>query len=61
METYIIRGKQYTVRRHYGNYEPVFVFSPDGEYIRVEREPTKKGRNLILSERNRLSEECEDA
>lgn len=42
METYIIRGKQYAVRRHYGNQQPIFVFSADGKLVRVEREPTKK-------------------
>ena len=31
METYIIRGRQYNVTRHYGNYEPVFAISPDGK------------------------------
>lgn len=43
METYIVRGKQYTVRRHYGANEPVFVFSADGCYLGTAREPTSEG------------------
>lgn len=35
METYIIRGRQYNVTRHYGDYEPVFAISADGKEVRV--------------------------
>ena len=35
METYIIRGRQYNVTRRYGDYEPVFAISADGQGVRV--------------------------
>ena len=48
METYIIRGRQYNVTRHYGNYEPVFAISPDGKEVRVIAEETEAKRNNVV-------------
>ena len=49
METYIIRGRQYNVTRHYGNYEPVFAISPDGKEVRVVAQKTSEKRVNMVS------------
>lgn len=48
METYIIRGRQYNVTRHYGNYEPVFAISPDGKEVRVVAQTALRGWISLL-------------
>lgn len=48
METYIIRGRQYNVTRHYGDYEPVFAISADGKEVRViAKEEEAKRVNVV--------------
>ena len=54
METYIIRGRQYNVTRHYGNYEPVFAISPDGKEVRVVAQKTSEKRNNVVGRRKEI-------
>lgn len=54
METYIIRGRQYNVTRHYGTYEPVFAISLDGKEVRVIAKETEAKRNNMVSGRKEI-------
>ena len=54
METYIIRGRQYNVTRHYGNYEPVFAISLDGKEVRVVAQKTSEKRVNMVSGREEI-------
>ena len=54
METYIIRGRQYNVTRHYGNYEPVFAISPDGKEARVVAKEEEAKRNNVVGGRKEI-------
>ena len=54
METYIIRGRQYNVTRHYGTYEPVFAISPDGKEVRVVAQKTSEKRNNVVCGRKEI-------
>ena len=54
METYIIRGRQYNVTRHYGNYEPVFAISADGKGVRVIAEETEAKCNNMVGGRKEI-------
>ena len=54
METYIIRGRQYNVTRHYGDYEPVFAISADGKEVRVVAQKTSEKRNNVVCGRKEI-------
>ena len=54
METYIIRGRQYNVTRHYGNYEPVFAISADGKEVRVIAKKEEAKRNNVVGGRKEI-------
>lgn len=54
METYIIRGRQYNVTRHYGDYEPVFAISADGKEVRVVAKEEEVKRNNVVCGRKEI-------
>ena len=54
METYIIRGRQYNVTRHYGDYEPVFSISADGKGVRVIAKEEEAKRNNVVCGRKEI-------